>query len=77
MPPEKGKKRKRNGPRLLARSEQLLKIALQCLTLFNVDHCKGDTHQGCIGGRLLNLVGALAKAFPGSLPIGRAVQCGG
>ena len=45
--------------------------------LFNVDHCKGDTHRGCIGGRLLNLVGALAKAFPGSLPIGRAVQCGG
>lgn len=75
MPPEKGKKRKRNGPRLLARSEQLLKIALQRCALFGVDHCKGDTHQGCIGGRLLNLVGALAKTFPGNLPIARAVRC--
>lgn len=77
MPPEKGKKRKRNGPRLLARSEQLLKIALQRLALFSIDHCKGSTHQGCIGGRLLNLVGALAKAFPGNLPIGHAVQRSG
>ena len=52
MPPEKGKKRKRNGPRLLARSEQLLKIALQCVTFFGVDHCKDDTHQGHLARRL-------------------------
>lgn len=77
MPLERRKKGKRSSQRLLARSEQFLKIALQRLALFGIDHCKGDTHQGCIGGRLLNLVGALAKAFPGSLPIGRVVQCGG
>lgn len=77
MPLERRKKEKRYSPRLLARSEQVLKIALQCFALFGVDHCKGDTHQGRIGGRLLNLVGALAKTFPGSLPTGRVVQCSG
>lgn len=52
MPSEKRKERKEGSRRLLARSEQLLKIALQCLTLFNVDHCKGDTHQGHLARRL-------------------------
>ena len=77
MPLERRKKGKRSSPRLLARSEQVLKIALQRLALFSIDHCKGSTHQGCIGGRLLNLDGALAKAFPGNLPIGHAVQRSG
>lgn len=77
MPLERRKKGKENSRRLRARYEQFLKIALQRCTLFGVDHCKGDTHQGCIGGRLLNLVGTLAKTFPGNLPIARAVRCSG
>lgn len=76
-PLERRKKGKRNGRRLLARSEQFLKIALQRFALFSVDHCKRNTHQGCIGSRLLGLVGALAKTFPGSLSIGHAIRCSG
>ena len=60
MPLEE-KKGKRSSRRLLARSEQLLKIAFQRLAPLSVDHREGDTHQGHIGGKLLYLVGTLAK----------------